>query len=61
MKAPRFMREFLSYQLKEVEQIYKNDDENIKAFYRKLNEAVYNYERGLLTLHETMQILNEII
>lgn len=60
-KVPRFVKEFMNYQLREVERIYKNDEENIVGFYKRLNTAVFNYERGLLTMQELITILNDII
>lgn len=59
-KVPRFVMEFRNYQLREVERIYKGDDENIKAFYKIFDKAIFNYQVGLLTMHEVMTILNDI-
>lgn len=60
-KVPRFMVEFKNFQMHEIERIYKHDSENIAAFRETFEKAIYNYARGLLTLQETMQILNDII
>lgn len=59
IKAPRFMREFLEYQIKTVKELGLDIDGN-GDIEKSLQRVVERYEQGIITLSEAMDLLNNI-
>ena len=59
IKAPRFMREFLKYQIKTVKELGLDIDGN-GDIEKSLRRVVERYEQGIITLSEAMDLLNNI-
>lgn len=58
MNVPRFVKEFSNYQIK----LYSNNKLMLPELKQEaintINKAIFNYTRGYITIHETMQIIN---
>lgn len=57
IKAPRFLREYASYCIREVKGCDYFEDEVIADKVDRINFVVNTYERGLITVHEAMDMI----
>ena len=58
LKVPRFMREYVNYRKEEIKNHVVNDE--LKACsIEQIDKAVKCYEKGLLTVEETMEMITK--
>ena len=56
-KAPRFMIEYANYQLRQLESNSAMNPGIKRELWRRIDQAVRQYERGYITVNECMRLL----
>ena len=58
MKAKRFMIEYANYQIKCLESNKEMNADVRNELIRRIDRAIFNYERGFVTVDECMRLLS---
>ena len=58
MKAKRFMIEYANYQIKCLESNKEMNESVRNELIRRIDRAIFNYERGFVTVDECMRLLS---